>query len=94
MTYLEKEPDNKHLQRPHADNQTNLDDAEIDDSLFRAVDSAEVSVLACAEVFLVSGDGRQLAGDLVEGLLEHGGLFGGSALLRWQLSGARLVLNL
>lgn len=53
----------------------------------------EVAVLARAEVLLVARDGRQLARDLEDGLLEDGGLLGGGALLGGEL-GAGLVLDL
>lgn len=67
---LEEEADNKHLQSSHGHDHQNLDDAEVDDSLFCAADGAEVAVLTGAEVFLVAGDGGQLARELEQGLLE------------------------
>lgn len=71
---LEEESDNKHLQRTHTDNKSNLDHAEVDNALLRARDSAEVTVLTCSKVFLVSGNGGKLAGDLEDGLLQDGSL--------------------
>lgn len=51
---LEEEPDDKDLQGAHADDQARLDQAEVDNPLLGAPDSAEVAVLARAEVLLVS----------------------------------------
>lgn len=73
---LEKEPDDKNLKGAHGCDEEDLDQAEVDDSLLGAADSAEVAVLAGAEVFLVARDGGHLARDLEEGLLEGRGLFG------------------
>lgn len=55
------------------------------------LDGAEVAVLAGAEVLLASGDGRQLAGDLEDGLLEVGRLFRRGALLGGKLSSGLVV---
>jgi hypothetical protein len=54
MTYLEEEPDNKDLQRPHAYNQRTLNQAEVDNSLFGRADGAKVAVLSRSEVFLAA----------------------------------------
>lgn len=54
---LEEEPDDKDLESAHADDQAGLDQAEVDNPLLCAPHGAEVAVLACAEVFLVPGDG-------------------------------------
>lgn len=72
---LEEEPDNKHLQCSHADNQSNLDHAKVDNALLRAGHGAEVAVLSCPKVLLVSGNGGKLARDLVDGFLQDGCLF-------------------
>src|SRR5699024_8260370 len=52
------------------------------------------AVLARAEVLLASRNGGQLARDLEDGLLEHRCLLWRRALLRRDLRGARLVLDL
>lgn len=51
---LEKETDDKDLESSHADDEAGLDQAEVDNPLLSAPDGAEVAVLACAEVLLVS----------------------------------------
>lgn len=81
------------MESAHADNQCDLNQAEVDNSALRASDGAEVAVLASAEVLLVASDGRELARDLEEGLLESGCLFGGGTGLRWQVN-LGLVLDL
>jgi hypothetical protein len=91
---LEEEPDDKHLQTAHADDEGDLDHAEVDDAVLGTVDGAEVSVLSGAEVLLAAGDGGDLAGDLEEGLLNDAGLLGRCALLGRQLGGSALVLDL
>jgi hypothetical protein len=63
------------VQCSHADNQSNLDHAEVDNALLRARHSAEVAVLSCSKVLLVSRNGGKLARDLVDGFLQDGGLF-------------------
>jgi hypothetical protein len=80
------------LQSTHADDKTNLDHAEVDNSSFGAADSGKVSVFAGSEVLLVSVDGRELARDLEDGLLKGGCLFGGGTLLGGEL-GAGFVLD-
>lgn len=72
---LEEEPDNKHLQCSHADNQSNLDHAKVDNALLRAGHGAEVAILSCSKVLLVSGNGGKLARDFVDGFLQDGCLF-------------------
>ena len=69
----------------HADNQANLNQAEVDNSLFGTVDGAKIAVLSGAEVFLISGHRSQCAGDLEDRLLEDCSLLGRRALLRRQL---------
>ncbi len=65
-SYLEEELDNEDLQCAHTHDKTALDQAEVHDTPLGAADGAEVSVLARAEVLLVSGDGGELARDLVD----------------------------
>lgn len=50
---LEEKPDDKDLESAHANNQAGLDQTEVDNPLLGAPDSAEVAVLASAEVLLV-----------------------------------------
>lgn len=90
---LEEEPDNKDLKSAHADDQQDLNQAEVDDPFLCAADGAEVAVLAGAKVFLIPGDGRHLARDLEERLFERRRLFRGSALLGRE-GHAGLVLDL
>lgn len=90
---LEEEANDKHLQSSHQHDKGALDHAEVDDAAFGAADGAEVAVLSGAEVLLASRDGRELAGELEDGLLEGGVLFGRGALLGGKLS-ANLVLDL
>jgi hypothetical protein len=78
---LEEEPHDEHLQPRHCHYKSTLHQAEVEDALLGALDSAEVAVLACAEVFLIAGDGGQLCGEFEDGLFENGGLFRGGALL-------------
>src|SRR3569833_197057 len=92
-TYLEEEPDNEDLKRAHADDQAYLDKAEVDDPLLCTPDRAKVPVLARSEVFLVAGDGRELAGNLVNGLLQYRCLFRGAALLGREVD-TSFILNL
>lgn len=90
---LEEESYNKDLQATHADDHGALDHAKVGDSLLRAADSAEVAVLPCSKVLLVSSNGRKLSGDLVDGLLQSRGLLGAGALLGGELC-ANFVLDL
>jgi hypothetical protein len=90
---LEEEPHDKDLQGTHADNKQDLNQAEVDDPLLGAANSAKVAVLASAEVFLVAGNGRKLARDFEQGLLEHRCLLRGGAWLRRE-GNSRLVLDL
>ena len=55
---LEKEPYNEHLQPSHANHQSTFHNAEIKDPSLRTLHGAKIPVLSCAEVFLVSIDGR------------------------------------
>lgn len=90
---LEEEAHDKDLQRTHADDQADLDQAEVDNPLLCAPDGAEVAVLARAEVFLVARHGGQLAGELGDRLLERGCRLGVAALLGGEVD-AGLVLDL
>jgi len=89
---LEEESDYKDLQGPHADDQPYLDHAKVDNAPLCALHRRKVTVLARAEVLLVSADGGELAGDLEDGLLEDGGLLGGRSLLGGEL-GAGFILD-
>ena len=77
---LKEKPDDEDLQAGHADHQSALHHAEVEDPALGALDRAEVSILARAEVLLVAVDGGEVAGDFEDGLFERGGLFGGGAL--------------
>lgn len=92
-TDLEEEAHDEHLQGSHADDHETLDQADVDDPLLGAADRAEVAVLSRPEVLLVSRYGRQLARDLVDGLLQDGRVLWRGALLRRKLH-TRLVLDL
>lgn len=90
---MEEEPNHENLKGSHADNETALDQAEVDNPLLGASDSAEVTVLARPEVLLVSRHGRKLTRDLDYGLLEGCGLFGRGSLLGGQVDSS-FVLDL
>jgi hypothetical protein len=90
---LEEEAHDKDLQGAHADNQARLDKAKVDNALLCAADGAEVTVLAGAEVLLVAGNRRKLAGYLEGRLGQRAGLLVGAALLGWE-GDAGLVLDL
>lgn len=90
---LEEEAHDKDLQSTHADYQPALNQAKVHDPLLCAADCAEVAVLSRAEVFLISGDGGELAGDLEDRLLEGRGLFWGATLLGGEVD-TGLVLDL
>lgn len=90
---LEEEAHDKDLQGTHADNQTGLDKAKVDNPLLGAADGAEVAVLAGAEVLLVAGNRGELARDFEGGLGQSAGLLVGAALLGRE-GDAGLVLDL
>ena len=90
---LKEESYNKHLKARHRNHHQTLQDAEVEDAALSAPHGGEIAVLPRAEVLLVAVDGAQLARELEDGLFEHGGLFGGGALLGWEL-GAGFVLDL
>lgn len=77
---LEEEPHYKHLQPSHTNHQSALHHTKIKYPTLRTLNSAEISVLARAEVFLVPVDSGEVAGDFHNGFFESGGLFGGGAL--------------
>ena len=60
---LEEEPDDQDLQSRHPNHHPYFDQTEIEDSLFRTPDRAEVPVLSCTEVFLHAADRAELATD-------------------------------
>ena len=53
---LEKEPDHQNLQTSHTNHHAHFDHTEVEDSLLRTPDCAEIAVLSCPEVFLHSAD--------------------------------------
>lgn len=78
-TAREEHPHNKHLQASHADHDGALEQAEVEHALLRAPDSAEIPVFACAEVFLLAGEGGDLAGNAEDGLFDTAELLGSCA---------------
>jgi hypothetical protein len=92
-TASEEHPHDKHLQASHADHHSALQQAEVEHPLLRAPDSAEVPVLARAEVFLLAGEGGDLARDLEDRLFHAAELLGGCAGLLGEV-GAGLVFDL
>ena len=91
---LEEESHNKHLQSSHTNHQSALHHTKIKYPTLRTFNSAEVSILARAEVFLVAVDGGEVAGDFHDGFFEGGGLFGGGALFGGEEGGGGFVFNL
>lgn len=57
---LEEESDNQDLQTSHSNHHAHLDHTEIEDSLLRTPDRAEIAVLSCPEVFLHPANCAQL----------------------------------
>lgn len=55
---LEEEAHHKDLQSGHGDHHQALDHTEVENPTLGTADSAKVAILACAEVLLVTGDGR------------------------------------
>lgn len=78
---LEEEAHNEDLKPSHRYHHQTFDNAEVEDPSFGTAHSAEIPVLASAEIFLVPGDGGQLARDLHNGLLQRRCLFGARSLL-------------
>jgi hypothetical protein len=77
LTATSKEhPDDKDLQASHADHHGALQQAEVEHSLFCAPHRAEVPVFTCAEVFLLTGEGGDLAGHAEDGLFHAAELLG------------------
>ena len=91
---LEKEPHNRNLQSSHSGHHAHLDETEIEYSLLRAPDRAEIAVLPCAEVFLHATNRTQLATDFEHQILECGMLFGRRAGLLWEESRFGFVFDL
>jgi hypothetical protein len=89
----EEHPHDKHLQAGHADHHSAFQQAEVEDPLFRAPDSAEVPVLARAEVFLLASEGGDLARHLEDRLFHAAELLGRCAGFLRQV-GAGLVFDL
>lgn len=90
---LEEEAHNKDLQRSHGNHHQRLDHTEVENPTLGTAHGTEVTVLTCAEVLLVTGDGGELCGELVDGLLQAGGLLGASTLAGGKL-GALFILDL
>jgi hypothetical protein len=59
---LEEEAHNKDLQRSHGNHHQRLDHTEVENPTLGTAHGAKVTVLACAEVLLVAGDGGELCG--------------------------------
>lgn len=89
---LEEEAHNKDLQRSHGNHHQRLDHTEVENPTLGTPHGTEITVLTCAEVLLVAGDGRELCGELVDRLLQAGGLLWASALAGGKL-GALFVLD-
>lgn len=91
----EEHPHNKHLQASHADHDGTLEQAEVKHALLGAPNSAEVPVFARAEVFLLAGEGGDLAGHAEDGLFDAAELLRSCAgLLRKVCAGLVLDLKL
>lgn len=71
MPYLEEEADDEDLQACHSHHHERLNNTQVEDSPLRASDGAEIAVLSCAEVLLVTCDSRELAGELEDRLLKR-----------------------
>lgn len=89
----EEHPHDKDLQASHADHDSTFQQAEVEHSLLRTPDRAEVSVFSCAEVFLLAGKGGDLAGHAEDGLLDAAELLGSCAGFLREVC-ARLVFDL
>jgi hypothetical protein len=80
---LEKEPNNKHLQPSHTHHHQTLNNTKVEDPPLRTPNSTEISVLTGTEVFLVTGDSRELSREFEYRLFKGRGLLWGSALFSW-----------
>lgn len=89
----EEEAHDKHLQSSHSDHEQVLDDAKPEYPALCTPHRAEVPVFSCAEIFLVAGDGAELARNLEDGFGEHTRLSFWCALLGGE-GGALFVLDL
>ena len=92
-TAREEHPHDRHLQASHADHHSALQQAEVEHPLLRAPDSAEVPVLARAEVLLLAREGGDLARHLEDRLFHAAELLGGCAGFLGEV-GAGLVFDL
>lgn len=90
---LEEEAHNEDLKPSHRYHHQTFYDAEVEDTSFGTAHSAEIPVLASAEVFLVPGDGGQLARNLHNGLLQRRCLLGARSLFGRKL-GPLFILDL
>lgn len=91
---LKEEPHDKHLQPSHTNHQPALHHTKVKYPTLGTLHSAEIPVLARAEVFLVAVDGGEVAGDFHDGFFESGGLFGGSAFFGGEEGGGGFVFDL
>ena len=89
----EEHPHDKDLQASHADHHSALQQAEVEHPLLRAPDSAEVPVLARAEVLLLAREGGDLARHLEDRLFHAAELLGRCAGFLGEV-GAGLVFDL
>jgi hypothetical protein len=91
---LEEEPNDQDLQSRHPYHHPYFNQTEIEDSVFRTADRAEVPILSCTEVFLHAADRAELATDFEDRVFQRGGLFRGCAGLLREQGGARFVFDL
>ena len=89
----EEHPHDEDLQASHADHDSAFQQAEVEHSLLCTPDRAEVPVFTCAEVFLLTGEGGDLAGHAEDGLLDAAELLGSCAGFLGEVC-ARLVFDL
>ena len=89
----EEHPHDEDLQASHADHDSAFQQTEVEHSLLRAPDRAEVPVFTCAEVLLLAGEGGDLAGHAEDGLLNTAELLGRCAGFLGEVC-ARLVFDL
>lgn len=90
---LEKETHHKDLQPSHRHHHQRLNHTKVENPTLGTAYSAEIAILARAEVLLIPGDSRELRGQFVDRFFKVGRLFGAGALARGKL-GTLLVLDL
>ena len=91
---LEEKPNDQDLQSRHPYHHPYFNQTEIEDSVFRTPDRAEVPILSCTEVFLHAADRAELATDFENRVFQRRGLFRGCAGLLREQGGARFVFDL